>query len=412
MQPEVLTMVLAGGAGERLSPLTARRCKPVVPYGGTFRVIDFTLLNCALSGLRRVCVLTQHQAATLHRHLKERWGPLSQEIRIEPLAPRPLNGGRGGGYRGTGDAIYQNLDVITAARPEVVVILSGDHVYRADYARLIEAHLERRADVSILAGEAPVEEASSFGVLRLGAGGRIDRLVEKPADPSPYADAGGNCPINLGIYCFRADFLAERLREDAAAAESAHDFGKNILPRAIDAGAVFSLPLSAVSPDGRPYWRDIGSLDSFFEGHMDLVRAPVRFDLRDGRWPAGSPFYRWAPVLHSLLVEVAGRSVRARNLIAEGARFETAHVANCVVGPRARVGAGAALEECILFPGAQVGEGAQLRRVIVEEGVKVPAGAYVGHGDDSIGVKKTPHGVSVLWEASLRRALEPAASFA
>ena len=375
-----VAMILAGGKGTRLQPLTSRRCKPAVSFGGSLRVIDFALFNCLFSGIDSVHVLTQYRSETLHAHLRERWRAQFRSTGgTLNLLPAEASG-PGGLYRGTADAIWQNRDLLRELDPEQVLVLSGDHVYRADYVSLLAAHRDLGADVTLLTGQVPVAEASSFGVIESDAAGRVIRFVEKPADPSPYA-AAGECAINLGVYVFRTFFLLDALEEDAVA-ESSHDFGKDVLPASLGRGGVFSCPLRRVTPDSRPYWRDVGTVESLFEAHMDLLEE-AGFRLEDPRWPPGSLFRTWLPRWYPLQGAASG------SLVAASACIDGAEIRKSVIGPGARVGRGARLDECVVFPGAEIGEGAELRRVIIEEGVRVPPGARIssgaaGSGDDIV----------------------------
>jgi glucose-1-phosphate adenylyltransferase len=387
-------MILAGGVGERLYPLTSNRSKPAVPFGGNFRIIDFTLMNCVSSDLRRIHVLTQYHSQSLNAHRVERWNFLPKELGeyIEMVPPKMR--AATSVYQGTADAIYRNIDLLDKCRPDVVLILSGDHVYRADYRRFIETHVEREADVTVLTGSVDTSEASSFGVVNCGPDGRISRFVEKPADPSPYA-RDGNCLINLGVYCFQTTFLVHELVADAKK-KTAHDFGKNICPSAVERGAVFSCPLDLVSPDPKPYWRDVGSLDSYFQASMDLLSSPALFDLTDPRWTAASRFHDWVPARYSTVARVGGRMVGGKNLLSSGVTIDDSQVVSSILSPRVHVGRGSELEECVILPGARIGQGSRLRRVIVEEGVEVPAGVRIGFGGDSNEFTTSPGGVVVI----------------
>ena len=390
----VLTMLLAGGIGTRLSPLTSNRCKPAVPFGGNFRIIDFTLMNCLLSDLRQIHLLGQYHVQSLHSHQMNRWNFLSREFGefIEMVPPKLRAAARC--YKGTADAIFSNLDLLDRDRPDVVLVLSGDHVYRADYQKFIAAHDRRDADVTILTGKVGVKEASSFGVVSFDGEGRVQEFVEKPADASPFA-IDGECQVNLGVYCFKTEFLVKQLVADSRQ-DTDHDFGKNILPTSLDVGRVLSCPHDVIAPGGNAYWRDVGTIDSYFETSMDLLRSPTSFGLTDPRWQEGSRFHEWLPARYAVTARVGGRPVEGRNLISSGVEMERAQVVNCIVSPGCRVGRDAELDSCILFPGAQVGEGCLLRNVIVEEGVSVPRGAAIGFGGDARRFTTSPRGVVVI----------------
>lgn len=381
-QADLVTVILAGGKGTRLQPLTDQRCKPAVSFGGSLRVIDFTLFNCVLSGIHSIHVLTQYRSETLHAYLRYRWQPILRAGRgdLHLLPARECEPARN--YRGTADAVYQNRRLLEELRPAHVLVLSGDHVYRADYRRMLEVHLESRADVTLLADTVPSAEASSFGVLRTGEGGRVRRFIEKPEDPSPYA-TGGNCSINLGIYLFRGEVLREALENDARA-ESAHDFGKDILPALLDRASVVACPLADVTPDTHPYWRDVGTVQSLFDAHMDLL-DPDGFRLEDPRWLLGCPFASWLPRRYPLRSSDGNGGAVGCSLVSSDARLEGAEIHRCVIGRGARIARDARLCECVVLPGAVVGEGACLRGVIVEEGGMVPAGADFGPTDPDLG---------------------------
>ncbi len=385
----LVVMLLAGGMGERLFPITADRSKPAVPFGGTFRIIDFTLNNCVMSGIRRVYVLTQYHTLSLSRHLRERWSFLPKELgQFIEAVPSKMRTPTGL-YQGTADAIFRNLDILEEHRPEMVLILSGDHVYRADYEALLRHHVETGADATVLTGQIEQSEACRFGVIRCAAGGRIEGFVEKPCDPRPLADEMGMCSINLGIYCFNTRFLVQRLVADAKK-KTAHDLGKNILPAAVELGKVYSLPLGSVSLGMSPYWRDVGNIDSFFASSMDLLEEPPAFDLRDPRWPAGSRFEEWLPAR-----VVTGDDAPAASLISPSAVIDRASLSRVIVSPGVRVEESCSIESSILFNGVQVGRGAKLRKAIVEEGVSIPAGVSIGFGEDRDHAR-SPGGVVVI----------------
>ncbi len=392
MDPEkVLTLVLAGGEGRRLFPLTARRAKPAVSFGGEYRLIDFSLLNCLRSGLSDVFLLAQFQARSIDHHCLEKWPYSRTGMRIQTLLPRGgvLAGGRLGRFAGTADAVYRYLDLIDQVDPDLVLVLAGDHVYRANYRGLIEAHLDREADVTILATDVPAREASSFGVLSTDRSGGIARLVEKPADADRWA-AGGKCTISLGVYCFRTGFLRARLHMDASE-DSSHDFGKDILPRAIEVGRAFACPLESICPDTVPYWRDAGTIESYYQAQMDLVKNQPPFKLADPLWPSGSIGSLSRPIRTPFLGRSEGFRDAEESIICESAEVDGAILSRCIISPQARIGRGAQLYECVVLPGASVGEGARLRGVIVDEEAAVPPGLEIGCERDRAGIR-------ILWE--------------
>ncbi len=385
----VLTMILAGGKGERLSPLTETRSKPAVPFGGSFKIIDFTLMNCVMSGIRRINILTQYHAQSMTTHLQERWSFLSGELGdyIDTLPPKLRSAN--GVYQGTADAIYHNLDLLEANRPDYVLILSGDHVYRADYASMVRRHIESKADVTVLCGECSTEEASSFGVVEFDSKDQIRSFVEKPADPSPY-QKDGKCQINLGVYCFSTKFLVKRLVADAKRGDSAHDFGKNILPESVELGRVVSCSFKDISP-GKPYWRDVGTLDSYYQCHMDLLAAEPSFDLLDPRWSIDSRFRDFMPAR----IANRGDDRQKWSLISSGVEIGTSKIISSVISPRVMIGDGSKVESSIIFSGVKVGENVKIRNAIIDEGVIIPDGTTVGHGNDA-DFEHTDNGLVVI----------------
>ena len=386
---KVLTMVLAGGKGERLFPLTAYRSKPSVPFGANYKIIDFTLMNCVMSGIRSMYVLTQYHSQSLNAHIQERWGFLSSEMGefIEILPPKLRS--PSAHYKGTADSIFCNLDLLEENRPDVVLILSGDHVYRANYDEMIRKHLETGADVSVLCGEVGTEEAKSFGVVELGADGSINNFVEKPEEPEPYAQ-DGICKINLGVYCFNTEFLVQRLVADARR-NTAHDFGKNILPESVRMGSVQPCSFPEISPDGA-YWRDVGSIDSYFQCHQDLLDENPKFDLLDPRWPERSRLRDRLPAKTS----PPGSVESGWSLVAGGVEIDRSRVVRSVISPRARIQEGSTLDHCIVFEGVTIGAKSRIRNAIIDEGVVVPEGAVVGYGNDLGRFSVSPGGVIVI----------------
>ena len=366
---EALAMVLAGGQGKRLLPLTLCRCKPAVAFAGSLRLIDLTLFNCFASDLASIHLLTQYRADPLERHISERWAPIALE---QGRALSCLRSGRS--YSGTADAVFQNLSVVERSGAEVVLILSADHIYRVDYRRLIELHLESGADITVLTDRVPAPQAFRYGVLSFDASGRLREFVEKPS-PVGRSPNGELLNINLGVYCFSREAATDIL--GANAEEASHDFGKDILPRAVKSKSVMACPLERTAVDGRSYWRDVGTLESYFEASMELLCDPPAFELEDTRWREDSPFHDWLPGKFPN-AQGSGTSLESANLIGRGAGLESADLVECIVSPGARVGKQARLERCILLPDAVVGPGASLSHVIVDEGARVPARSVLG----------------------------------
>ena len=366
---EVPAMVLAGGEGRRLLPLTLGRCKPAVAFAGSFRLIDFTLLNCFVSGLSAMHILIQYQAEPLVRHIADRWLPVAREDgrTVNCLRPSRM-------YSGTADAVFQNLGLLERSGARAALVLSADHIYRADYRRLLDLHVESGADITVLTDRVPAADAWRFGVLSCDRSGRIREFVEKPG-PGCRLSGGGLCSINLGVYCFQVEVLKRLLQDNTV--EPSHDFGRDILPAAVKSAFVGACPLDLAAVDGQVYWRDVGTMESYFEASMDLLRDPPKFELEDSRWRPDSPFHDWLPARVPAATRRSDGAVEGWNLIGRGARLESADLVGCIVSPRARIGMGARLERCILLPDAVVGPGARLSRVIVDEGCEVPPGTVL-----------------------------------
>lgn len=373
---DTIAVVLAGGKGTRLDPLTRHICKPALPFGGAFRSIDFTLSNCANSGVRKIGVATQYKPAVLLSHLTRAWsgaaetGPEVVAWRADELAPDT-------GYRGTADAVYRNLERIRSDGARLVLVLAGDHVYKMDYRPMLETHCARGADVTVGCLRVPVEDARHFGVLAVGDDGRIERFVEKPQTvaelPGPADDA---VLASMGIYVFDADFLERVLVVDANAAESRHDFGGDILPSLIGRARVFAHAFGGADRAAAPYWRDIGTLRGYWQAHMDLLGARPALEIDDASWPiatAGPPPRKIA----SAIATARGGTIE-QSLIGPGCGV-AGRVRRSVLFEGSEIGRGAAVVDSVVLPGARVGAGSRLKGVIVDAGCRVPEGAVIEH---------------------------------
>ena len=406
--PRVTVLILAGGKGSRLEPLSRDRAKPAVPFGGCYRIIDFALSNCLNSGLRRVLVLTQYKAASLDRHINQGWRFLSRELDewVDVLPPQQRLSEDW--YRGTADAVYQNIYTIEQSRPEVVLILSGDHIYRMDYAALIADHLAAGAQCTVGCLPVTIEEGREFGVMGTDANRRVVEFAEKPADPAPMPGDPSRCLASMGIYVFDAGFLFEELCRDATVPDSAHDFGKNILPDVIDRATVRAYPFRdedrGASGDGLGYWRDVGTLDALYEASMDLVAVEPKLDLYDPAWPIRTYRGNHPPPKFVFADEGGGSGERrvgeARDsLVSAGCVVSGGRVERSVLSPGVRVHSYAKVEDSLLLDGVDVGRHAVVRRAILDKGVVVPPGARVGvdaEEDRARGFTVTDGGLTVL----------------
>ena len=397
---DVVAIVMAGGQGERLYPLTRDRGKPAVPFGGIYRVVDFTLSNCVNSGLRKIYVLTQYKSGSLERHIRIGWGPLFNHDLgewIQCVPPQLRVGQRW--YEGTADAVYHNIYLLEQDRPRYVVVLSGDHVYKMDYARLIEYHEGKGAIVTVGAVEVPVEQASSFGVLAVDGGSRITAFEEKPALPSPIPGRPDTALANMGVYVFETQALVRALAADAKQ-DTKHDFGHDILPSLVDTKKLFAFPFVDENRKQSMYWRDIGTLDSYYEASMDLVAVDPTFNLYDKFWPIRTMAQQLPPAKTVFAQEEPGGrlGIVLDSMLCGGVIVSGGRVERSILGPEVRVNSYAKVTDCVLMDGVDVGRYAQLNRAIVDKGVRVPPHFIVGEDpeDDKRRFAVTPGGVVVI----------------
>jgi glucose-1-phosphate adenylyltransferase len=303
-----MAVIMAGGRGERLKQLTDKRAKPATPFGGKYRIIDFTLSNCVNSGIRQILVLTQYKAHSLIQHVQRGWGFLHGELgEFIDLVPAQQKLGEWW-YRGTADAVYQNMDIIEERGAETVLVLAGDHVYKMDYGPMIAFHKERGADITIGGAQVPLGEAREFGVMTVDESGRVISFDEKPTEPGPMPGREGIALVSMGIYVFDVKFLKERLREDAERADSAHDFGKNIIPESVSRHRLFAYPFEDVETNAQAYWRDVGTVDAYYEANLELVHVSPELNLYDRAWPI------WTSAQREVRVGRRGAARRRREL--------------------------------------------------------------------------------------------------
>jgi len=376
-----LVMVLAGGEGERLYPLTQHRTKAAVPFAGNYRIIDFTLSNCINSGLRRVLVLTQYKSYSLSTHIRLSWDFLTLQLGEYVRTVPPQQRLTSHWYLGTADAIYQNIFILEQERPARVLILSGDHVYRMDYRKVLAFHVEKGADLTISCIVMPLREAARLGTIRTGQDGRIVSFQEKPERPQP-APGRGDCALcSMGIYVFETQSLVQRVIEDSKT-DSEHDFGRDVVPAMIKHGdRVFAYDFSGDAEQVGTYWRDIGTLDAYWCANMDFVRAEDSpFDFQDPRWPMRACGRDRSP---ARIVDaprgVGGTPCEIRQaLVSNGARICGATVRNSIIGPGVSVGPGTLIEDAVIMEDVCVGRNVTLKKVIVDKRNKIPDGAQIG----------------------------------
>jgi glucose-1-phosphate adenylyltransferase len=404
---DVLTLILAGGKGTRLEPLTRDRAKPAVPFGGLYRIIDFTLSNCINSDLRKILVLTQYKARSLDRHILAGWGFLTRELDeyVEVLPPQQRIDEHW--YQGTADAIYQNIYTIEKANPTYVVILAGDHIYKMDYGEMIRGHIQRGADLTVGCITVPVRDATGFGVITVDNDDRIVNFLEKPKDPQPMPGDPNHCLASMGIYVFTARLMYELLCQDATRSDSDHDFGKNIIPAMIPTHKVFGYRFRDKNRKATPYWRDVGTLDAYYQANMDLVEVDPVLNLYDREWPIRT-YQPQLPPPKFVFRDEGGDNVRRGeahdSMVCNGSIVSGGHVRKCILGCNCRINSYSLVENSILFDGVDVGRHCRIRKAIIDKDVKIPANTTIGHDlnhDKQRGFQVTEQGVVVIAKAEL-----------
>jgi glucose-1-phosphate adenylyltransferase len=398
----VLALILAGGKGVRLEPLTRDRAKPAVPFGGLYRIIDFTLSNCINSGLRQALVLTQYKAASLDRHINLGWRFLCRELDefIDILPPQQRIDENW--YQGTADAVYQNIYSIERYDPDYILILSGDHIYKMDYAELIREHIHAEADVTIGCSPVPLKEGHQFGIMHIDNHHRVLDFKEKPREPEAMPDDPTRCLASMGIYVFNAGFLFEQLCRDATQPDSKHDFGRNVVPALIDSHLVQAYPFRDRNTGRTRYWRDVGTLDAYYEANMDLVAVHPELNLYDQSWPIRTYQPSWPPPKF-VFADTAPPNPRVGqaldSMVCQGCIISGGQVRRSVLAPNVRVNSWASVEESILFEGVDIGRHARIRRAIIDKGVRIPERMEVGYdldADRSRGFTVTESGIVVI----------------
>lgn len=402
---DTLAVVLAGGKGSRLEPLTRDRAKPAVPFGGGYRIIDFTLSNCLNSGIRKMLVLTQYKAMSLDRHINLGWRrffcrDLDEFIDILPPQQRIDEHW----YQGTADAVYQNIYALEKERPQYVVILAGDHIYKMNYRTMVDYHKRVNADLTVGALRVTRQAAREFGVMQVDEHDQIVGFQEKPAQPRTIPGDEEHCLASMGIYVFTARFLFEQLCRDATDPESAHDFGRNIIPSIINSHRVFAFPFRDENRKQDAYWRDVGTLDAYYDANMDLVAIDPLLNMYDAVWPIRS----YQPILPPPKFVFGSTGTADRqgcaldSIVCQGSVVSGGRVERSILGPLVRVNSYAHVEDSILFQGVDVGRRAQIRRAIIDKGVSIPAGMQIGYDleqDRQRGFTVSPGGIVVIAEA-------------
>ena len=404
-----LALILAGGRGSRLRQLTLWRAKPAVPFGGKFRIIDFPMSNCMNSGIRRIGVLTQYKAHSLLQHIQRGWGFLRGEfgefVELLPAQQRIESSW----YAGTADAVYQNLDIIRNHDPEYVLILAGDHIYKMDYGPMIARHVELQADMTVGCIEVELERAREFGVMTVGDDGRILEFNEKPEHPQPMPGSSDRALASMGIYVFNTRFLYERLIKDADSAGSSHDFGKDIIPAAIEKYRVHAYPFRDVETGKQAYWRDVGTVDAFYEANLELIGVTPELNLYDDEWPIWT-YQEQLPPAKFVFDDDDRRGMAVDSMVSGGCVISGATVRHSLLFSNVKVHSWAVVEDAVVMPGVDIGQHSHLRKVVIDRGCRIPPRTIIGEDPkaDAERFFVTPGGVVLVTPEMLGQELHHA----
>ncbi len=392
MTKNTFAMILAGGRGSRLGPLTDWRAKPAVPFGGKFRIIDFPLSNCINSGVRRIGVATQYKAHSLLQHLQRGWSFLAGQFKesIELLPAQQRQGESW--YKGTADAVFQNIDIIRNYAPEYILILAGDHIYKMDYGKMIAQHVQLNADMTVACLDVPLADAKAFGVMAINDVQRVVEFAEKPNDPAHIPGDPTRALASMGIYVFNAAFLYEQLKRDADEPKSSHDFGKDIIPYLVNRYRVYAHRFSdscvCVEDNQVPYWRDVGTIDSYWEANMELCRVTPDLNMYDREWPIWT-YQEQLPPAKFVFDDDTRRGMAVDSLVSGGCIISGASIRRSLLFSDVRVGSHTKIEDSVILPDVHIGENAHLSKVVIDKGARVPDGLKAGF--DKVKDKKRFH---------------------
>ena len=396
---DTFALILAGGKGSRLHELTGWRAKPSVYFGGKFRIIDFPLSNCVNSGIRQIGVATQYKAHSLIQHLVQGWGQLNYNlgefVEVLPASQRTSEAW----YKGTADAVYQNIDILRARAPKYIMVLSGDHIYKMDYGEMLAYHVENEADMTVSCIEVPVEEAAgAFGVMTIDENFRVKRFDEKPEHPTPLPSDPSLTMASMGNYIFNTEFLIEQLLKDAEDPESEHDFGKNIIPSIIENHNIFAHPFRDPKTNKRAYWRDVGTLDAFWEANMELIAVEPELNLYDEDWPILTHQVQLPPAKF-VLNENNRCGTATESMVSGGCIVSGARLHRTILFSSVHVHSYSYIEDSVVLPGVDVGRHCHIRRAIIDRGCKIPEGTTIGlnrQEDIERGFRVTENGVVLV----------------
>ena len=374
---ETLAIVLAGGRGSRLKALTDWRAKPAVPFGGKFRIIDFPLSNCINSGIRHIAVATQYKSHSLQRHLQRGWGFLSGQFGefIEAIPAQQRQGE--GWYAGTADAVYQNLDIMRHYDSKYVLVLAGDHIYKMDYGKMVAAHMANGADITVGCIPVPLEEARAFGVMDINDEGRIVEFSEKPDAPKSMPGDTGKALASMGIYVFSASYLRDHLIRDAKDETSSHDFGKDIIPSAIGNANVFSFRFMNANTGTPGYWRDVGTIDAYWEANVDLANINPELDLYDKNWPIWT-YQEQLPPAKFAFDDEDRRGMAVDTMLSGGCLITGSTVRHSVLFSNVRIHSFSEVEDSVVLPDVEIRRGCRIKRCVIDKGARIPENTVIG----------------------------------
>ncbi len=409
----ILAMILAGGKGERLHPLTIHRAKPAVPFGGIYRIIDFTLSNCINSGIRKIAVLPQYKSLSLDKHLRMAWNLFSGELNEYIISVPPQQRVGEKWYQGTADAIYQNIYMIEKDAPEHVLVLAGDHIYKMDYAEMFRFHKENKADATVAAIETPRTSATDFGIVEVDNNGRIIGFEEKPKDPKPIPGRPDMAFASMGIYLFNTKTLLEYLISDALR-DTAHDFGKNVIPQMMRNARVCAYNFKDENKKEAKYWRDVGTIDAYWEANKDLVSVDPLLNLYDKAWPIRTYQAQNPPAKFVFAQEKKGGrlGIALDSIVAHGCIVSGGRVQNSVLSPNVRVNSYSEVHDSILMENVDIGRHCRIRRAIIDKDVVIPPETEIGYNreEDKKRYHVTPSGIVVIAKGTEVSAKATAAS--
>jgi glucose-1-phosphate adenylyltransferase len=374
---DTLALIMAGGRGSRLRQLTLWRAKPSVPFGGKFRIIDFPLSNCINSGIRRIGILTQYKAHSLITHIQQGWGMFRGEfgefVELLPAQQRIETSW----YEGTADAVFQNIDIIRSHAPEYVLVLAGDHIYKMDYGDMLAYHVDNLADITVGCIEVPRKKASAYGVMKIDASGRVQSFIEKPEDPDPMPGNETHSLCSMGIYIFNRDFLIEQLIKDADDVYSSHDFGKDVIPALISMYRAYAYPFRDKDTNKPSYWRDVGTVDAFWEANLELIGVTPELNLYDSDWPIWT-YQEQQPPAKFVFNDADRRGIAVNSMVSGGCIISGATVTNSLLFSSVMVNAYATVDESVVLPEVTIGEGCIIKRAVIDKGCIIPPGTSIG----------------------------------